>query len=103
MLLGSLMTAKAKANARYLRSRKRFPLRPLRTNDKGESDLLLDELKEFIEPDPQDRRTHKAWVSGDTWNLVDQLATARREQRPPDVWKRLQREVKAAFKADRLR
>ena len=103
MLLGSLMTAKAKANARYLRSRKRFPLRPLRTNDKGESDLLIDELKEFIEPDPQDRRTHKAWVSSDTWNLVDQLATARREQRPPDVWKRLQREVKAAFKADRLR
>ena len=33
---------------------------------------------------------------------MDELTNARREKRPTDIWKRLQREVKAAFRADRL-
>jgi len=104
MVVGKLTSATHSRNRSYLRGRTRFPLRAPKWGPLTLVDTIFQELKkEVVPPLPRERRRN-SWISNTTWKLVDERAAMRRSpQFDRTAYRRVDRGVKAAIKADRLR
>ena len=53
---------------------------------------------------PQPREQHRnAWISEETWRLIDERVTMRRKARAQTGMRRLRRAIQASLKGDRKR
>jgi len=104
MVIGKLTSATRSRNRSYLRGRTRFPLRAPKWGPLTRVDTIFQALKkEVVPPLPRERRRN-SWISDTTWTLVDERAAMRRSpQFDRTAYRRVDRGVKAAIKADRLR
>ena len=94
LVLGCLCRAKPAAHLRSLWKRTRLPIRTPATPDK--SDRMFDEIRRAIPKPAQKERHHQAWISPDTWSLID---TSMEVFRRRDQWisQDLARAIKAAL------
>ena len=55
-------------------------------------------------PKPQPREQHRnAWISEETWKIVDERVTVRRKPRAKTAMRRLGRAIQVSLKGDRRR
>ena len=102
MVLGCLPSAPLLETKRYLEGRKRWPVRPpekpLRTDE-----LFADLRRAVPRTKPQEARRN-AWISAETWRLIDKRVSARPDQRYGTLYRRrLGKAVQASLAADRRR
>ena len=104
MMVGKITSATRSRNRSYLRSRTRYPLGPPRRGPLTQVDLIFQELQRAVDPPPPRERSHRSWISANTWKLVDARASLRRVS-PFDrtAYRQKDREVKAAIKDDRTK
>ena len=74
MVMGCLHSAYLKEHARYLRGRKKPPLRPP-TEPKREDTIFAALRRAVAKPRAQEARKN-AWISATTWTLVDKRVSA---------------------------
>ena len=86
---------------RYIAGRQRLPLKP--PNEPTREDSLFGDQQRAV-PKPQPREQHRnAWISEETWRLVDERVTMRRKARAWMGMRRLGRAIQASLKGDRRR
>ena len=102
MVLGCLPSASLTEHKRYLGGRKRWPVRP--PSKPTRVDQLFAALRRAV-PKAQPREARRnTWISEETWRLVDERVSARREPRKGQAFKRqLGRAVKASLAEDQKR
>ena len=102
MVLGCLPSASLTEHKRCLGGRKRWLMRP--PTKPTQIDKLCAALLRAV-PKAQPRAARQnAWISEETWRLVDKRVSAHRDPRKGRVLKcRLRRAVKASLAADRKR
>ena len=100
MVLGCLPSASLTEHKRYLEGRKRWPVRP--PSKPTRVYLLFAALRRAV-PKAQPREARQnAWISEETWRLIDKRVSARRDPRYEQEFKRqLGRVVKASLAANR--
>ena len=87
---------------RYRRTRRRFPIRLHKFGPRTELEHAFEELKVDIEKPTTREYKRAAWVSAETWKLVDQRAQLRRDGLLTQTLARqMGRKVKASLKVDR--
>jgi hypothetical protein len=73
MVAGGLRSAPKKENIKYLRIRRKFPLRRIQhITNPNEVETAYDKLKQCIEiqaPNTE-RQAKTLWISSDTWRLI---------------------------------
>ena len=95
MVVGCLRSAPAWEHNRYIKGRKKMPLRPP-TEPTGE-DGIFEALRKVV-PKPHKREKHKnAWISEETWRLVDERVSARRGTRVQVRIRRLGHSIRASL------
>ena len=102
MVLGFLTSSPLTEHKRYLRGRKRWPLRP--PTKPTRMDKTFAALRRAV-PKSQPRAARQnAWISEETWRLVYERVSARWDPRKGQALKRrLGRAIKASLAADRRR
>ena len=101
MVVGLLRRRTTREHIIYIAGRIRMPLTPSR--EPTREDTLLGDLRQAV-PKPHKREEHRnAWISDDTWKLVDKRVSARRGTRVQVRLRRLGRAIKASLKGDRRR
>ena len=66
-------------------------------------DTLFGDLRQAV-PKPHMREQHRnAWISDETWKLVDERVSARRVPRVQAILRRLGRAINSSLKGDRRR
>ena len=101
MVVGCLFSAPEREHARYIMGRRKMPRRP--TTEPTREDGIFAALRRAV-PKPHARDRHKnAWISEETWRLVNERVSTRRgtvvRMR---IW-RLGRAVRASLQGDRKR
>ena len=100
-MVGQLRGGTSREHVRYIKGRRRLLLLP--PKEPTREDKLFGDLRRAV-PKPHEREKHKnAWISDETWRLIDERVLARRGTR---VWARLQRlgqAVRASLKGDKRR
>ena len=99
MVVGHLHSATARDHDRYTKRRRKMPLKPL--TETMRRDGLFGALRMAVTK-PHERDKHKnAWISEETWRLVDKRVSARRGTRVRErIW-RLVRAIWESLKGDR--
>ena len=102
MVLGCLLSASLTEHKRYLGGRKWWPVRP--PEKRTRADQLFAALRRAV-PKVQPREARQnAWISEETWRLVNERVSARQDPRYGRAFKRkLGREGKASLAADQKR
>ena len=102
MVLGCLPSAPLSEMKRYLGGRKRWPVRPLVKPSR--TDELFVALRRAV-PRPKPREAiRNAWISAETWRLIDEKVSARRDPRYGTVYRRrMGKAVQASLAEDRRR
>ena len=86
---------------RYIAGRRRLLLTPPKRPTW--EDTLFGDLRRAV-PKPQLREQHRnAWISEETWKLVDKRVTIRTQSRARMGMRRLGRAIQASLKGDRRR
>ena len=98
LVLGCLQGAPAGGHARYLGSRRRFPLRPPQTANA--KDCLFVELRGAVPNFPLWGRVRQAWILPETWRLVDEKIVVRRDRLQQSV-RSLGRRINASLRGGR--
>jgi hypothetical protein len=102
MVTGGIRSAAKNDNIKYLRCRRRFPLR--RTSTQTATETEYDTLKTHIELQAPhvDRQAKAPWISAGTWKLID-TRTSKSKNRSflPGERRRLSRRIKRAINRDR--
>ena len=81
---------------RYITGRRRLPLNP--PKEPTREDSLFGDLRRAVTK-PQLREQHRiAWVSEETWRLVDERVTMRRKARARMGMRKLGRAIQASMK-----
>jgi hypothetical protein len=106
MVTGGIRSASKSDNIKYLRSRRRFPLRvrPQTTTTPNAIDLEYDKLKQHIQIQaPEvDRQAKQPWISKNTWKLIDKRTSkSKTNSFQPGERQRLARRIKRALNRDR--
>ena len=102
MVLGCLPSTYLTEQKRYLRGRKRWPL-SLPTKQTREEKSFAALRRAVQKAQPRAARQN-AWISEETWILVDKRVSARRDPAKGQALKRrLGRAIKASLAADRRR
>ena len=102
MVLCCLPSASLKGHKRYLGGRKRWPVRP--PSKPTRVDLLFAALRRDVLTAQPHKARGNAWISEETWRLVDKRVSARQDPRYGQAFKQqLRRAVKASLAADRKR
>ena len=79
MVLGCLPSAPLSETKRYLGGRKRWPVRP--PTEPSRTDTLFAALRRAVpKPTPREARRN-AWISAETWRLIDNKVSTRRDPR----------------------
>ena len=101
LVMGLLRGGTVREHVRYIAGRRRIPLKPPKQPTRGDS--LFEDLRRAV-PKPQLREQHRnAWISKETWRLVDKRVTMRRKPRAQTGIRRLGRAIQASLKGDRRR
>ena len=101
MVVGLLQGGTTREHIRYIAGRIWMPLTPPR--EPTREDMLLGDLRRAV-PKPHMREQHRnAWISEETWKLVDERVSARRGPRVLARLRRLGRAIKASLKGYRRR
>jgi hypothetical protein len=104
MVVGKLQSVTHSSNHSYLRGRTRFPLRPLKWGPLTHVDMIFQALKRAEVPPLPRQWSWNAWISEETWKLVDERAAMRKRSGcDRTAYCHLDRRVKAALRADRTR
>ena len=75
MVVGLLRVGTVREHIRYIAGRRRIPLTPPKRPT--QEDTLFQNLRRAV-PKPQPREQHRnAWISEETWKLVDERVTVR--------------------------
>ena len=83
MVVGHLRSATARDHARYIKGRRKMPLKP--PTEPTREDELFGALRRAV-PEPHERDKHKnTWISEETWRLVDERVSARRGTRVREI------------------
>ena len=102
MLLGCLPSASLTEHKIYLGGRKKFPLRPP-TKPMREDDAFASLQRAVLKAKVREARRNE-WISAETWRLVDERVSTRRDRaKGQAIKRRLGRTIKASFSADRKR
>ena len=101
MVMGLLRGGTAKARDKYIAGRRKVPMKPLRRPTR--EDKLFGDLRQAVlKLQPQEQHRN-AWISEETWRLVDERVTMRRKSRARTGLRRLGRAIQASLKGDRKR
>ena len=101
MVVGMLRRGTTRDHIRYIAGRRRIPLTPPKRPTR--EDTPFGDLRRAV-PKPHLQEQHRnAWISDETWNIVDERVTVRREPRAQTYMRRLGRAIKASLKGDRRR
>ena len=99
MVMGLLRGGTVREHIRYIAGRRRLPLKPPKRPTREDS--LFGDLRRAV-PKPQPREQHRnAWISEETWKLVDERVTMRRKSRARTGMRRLGRAIQSSLKGDR--
>ena len=86
---------------RYIVGRRRILLKP--PEQPTREDTLFGDLRRAV-PKPQPRDQHRnAWISEETWKLVDERVTVRRKPWAKTAMRRLGRAIQVSLKGDQRR
>ena len=101
MVMGLLRGGTGREHVKYIAGRRRIPMKPLKRPTREYE--LFGDLRRAV-PKPQPREQHRnAWISKETWRLVDKRVTIKRKPRAQTgIW-RLGRAIQASLKGDRRR
>ena len=101
MVLVCLRSATDREHAKYLTGRKKLPLWP--PAEPTREDGIFAALRRAVpKPNARERRMN-AWISKETWRLVDERVSERRRTRVHARIRRLSRAIAASLKGDRKR
>ena len=101
MVVGCLRSAPEREHARYIRGRRKMPLRP--STEPMKEDGIFAALRRAV-PKPHARDRHKsAWISEETWRLVEERFSARRGTGVQMRIRRMGRAIRASLQGDRKR
>ena len=101
MVVGCLRSALERKHARYIMVRRKMPLRP--PTEPTREDGIFAALRRAV-PKPRARDRHKnAWISEETWRLVNKRVSARRGTGVRMRIRRLGRAIRASLQGDRKR
>ena len=99
MVVGQLRGGTAREHVRYIAGRRRMALLP--PKEPTREDKLFGDLRRAV-PKPHEREKHRnAWISDETWRLVNKRVLTRRGKRVRARLQRLGRSVRASLKGDR--
>ena len=102
MVLGCLPGAPLEATRRYQGGRKRWPVPP--PTAPSRMDTLFAALRRAVPKTAPREARRNAWVSAETWRLVDERVATRRDQRYFQAdRRRLGREIGKSLAGDRKR
>ena len=91
----------ARDHALYIKGRRKMTLKP--PTEPTREDELFGALRRAV-PKPHGWGKHKnAWISEETWRLVDKRVSARRGTRVRERIQRLGQAIRASLKGDRTR
>ena len=99
MVLGCLPSAPLSETKRYLGGRKRWPVRPpVKTT---RTDELFAALRRAVPRAKRREARRNAWISAETWRLIDERVSARRDPRYGTLYRRrMGKAVQASLAAD---
>ena len=101
MVVGCLRSALARDHARYIKGRRKMPHKP--PTEPTREDGIFEALWRAV-PKPHEPEKHKnAWISEDTWRLVDERVYARRGTGVRVRIRRLGHAIRASLLGDRKR
>ena len=101
MVVGCLRSALAREHACYIKGRRKMLLRP--PTEPTREDGIFEALRRAV-PKPHKRGKHKnAWISEETWRLVNERVSARMVKRVRVRIRRLGRDIHASLQGDRKR
>ena len=101
MVMVLLRGGTGREHVKYIVGRRRMPLKPPRRPTR--EDKLFGDLRRAV-PKPQPREQHRnAWISEETWRLLDKRVMMRRKPRARTGMRRLGRAIQASMKGDRRR
>ena len=101
MVMGLLRGGTGQEHGKYIARRRRIPMKPPKRPTR--EDGLFGNLRRAV-PKPQPREQHRnAWISKETWRLVDERLTMRGKPRARTGMRRLGRAIQASLKGDRRR
>ena len=101
MVMGLLRGRTGRGHAKYIAGRRKIPLKPPRRPTR--EDEFFGDLRRAV-PKTQPREQHRnAWISEETWRLVDKRVTMQRKTRARTGLQRLGRAIQASRKGDRKR
>ena len=102
MVLGFLPSAPLLETKRYLGGRKRWPVRP--PTEPSRTDTLFAALRRAVpKPTPREARRN-AWILAETWRLIDERVSTRRDPRYGQADRRqLTKAITASLAQDRWR
>ena len=96
MVVGLLRGGTVQEHIRYIAERRKIPLTPPKRPT--QEDTLFGDLCRAV-PKPQPREQHRnAWISEETWKLVDERVTVRRKPRAQTEMRRLGRAIQTSLK-----
>ena len=101
MVMGLLRGGTAKAHDKYIAGRRKVPMQ-LQRRPTREDELFGDLRRSVLKPQPREQHWN-AWISEETWRLVDERITMRRKPRARTGLRRLGRAIQASLKGDRKR
>ena len=104
MVMECLRGDSPREHACYLRHRIRLLLRPPRHQTRTWADKLFAELRRAVPKTDKRTALHNSWISAETWRLVDERVSTRREPgRNQRRLQRLGRDIRELLKEDRRR
>ena len=77
MVMGLLRGGTARVHDKYIAGRRKVPMQP-RGRPTQEDELFGDLRRAVLKPQPQEQHRN-AWISEETWRLVDEKVTMRRK------------------------
>ena len=100
-VVGHLRRGKRRLLTLYRQRHRRFPIQ-LSTGPQREMETMFEDLASSIEAPPPRKRKDNAWISDDTWVLIQHRAEiARKGTLNHSEGRRLQRRIWASLRADR--
>ena len=101
MVVGHLRSETAWEHARYIKGRRKIPLKP--PTEPTREDELFGDLRRSV-PKPHERENHRnAWISKETWILSDERVSVGRGTRVRARLRRLGQAIRAGLKGDSKR
>ena len=101
MVMGCLPSASLTEHKRYLRGRKKLPLKP--PTEPTREEKVFAALRRSVPKTRAREARRNKWISTETWSLVDERVSARQDPaKGKAIKRRLGRPIKASLVADRI-